>query len=221
MLLRDHRGSWGGLGLLRARGARPFDAADIARAARLGPALTAILRRCATRAPLVSAVSVPPTGVVLVGPDERIRAATPSALAWAEHMRAHVRAPEWITLASVTGLAMRARRLPSSSDAGPLVIGPAAVYGGWISVEAQPLDDDIAIVIQSAPHSQALAAFCDWYGLTPRERTMVTHLCDAFSAKQIARLAGLSLHTVNDHLKTIYRKTGATGRDELTAALNR
>ncbi|MFE6838573.1 LuxR C-terminal-related transcriptional regulator [Streptomyces sp. NPDC057705] len=41
------------------------------------------------------------------------------------------------------------------------------------------------------------------------------------SVKQIARRLDLSAYTVNDHLKAVFRRTGADGRDELGAALTR
>ena len=41
----------------------------------------------------------------------------------------------------------------------------------------------------------------------------------AASEEHIARTLTVSIYTLNDHLKAIYRKTGADGRDELIAAL--
>ncbi|MFI2735189.1 response regulator transcription factor [Streptomyces sp. NPDC018711] len=64
-------------------------------------------------------------------------------------------------------------------------------------------------------------SFCAWYGLTPREREIVGELRDGSPAKRIARRLGVSPYTVNDHLKAVFRKTGAESRDELVAALYR
>ena len=51
-----------------------------------------------------------------------------------------------------------------------------------------------------------------------RERRVLELLCRGAAPKQIARLLGLSAHTVNDHQKAVFRKTSAAGRDELMAA---
>lgn len=102
------------------------------------------------------------------------------------------------------------------------MVGPAASYGRWTAVQAEPLDDgsgDVAVVIQAADGERILPAFCDWYRITPRERQIIIHLRDAMAPKQIARRLDLSVHTVNDHLKAIHRKTGASSREELLAAL--
>ena len=52
LLLRDNRGVWGLLGLVRACDTRPFTDDDLHRATLLGPALVAALRRYVTTGPL-------------------------------------------------------------------------------------------------------------------------------------------------------------------------
>ncbi|MGO4463223.1 response regulator transcription factor [Streptomyces sp. M-16] len=59
------------------------------------------------------------------------------------------------------------------------------------------------------------------YGITPRERATLGELRTGAAVKQIARRLDLSPYMVNDHLKALFRKTGADGRDELIAALTR
>ena len=53
--------------------------------------------------------------------------------------------------------------------------------------------------------------------LPPRPRQVLVHLINGDSAKQIARKLGLSVHTVNDHLKTIHRHFNVASRSELLA----
>ena len=75
----------------------------------------------------------------------------------------------------------------------------------------------MVITIQAAAGRLLLPALSHWYGLTARERQILHHLSTGEAPKHTARLLDLSTHTVNDHLQAIYRKTGAAGRDELTA----
>ena len=53
--------------------------------------------------------------------------------------------------------------------------------------------------------------------LPPRPRQVLVHLIGGDSAKQIARKLDLSVHTVNDHLKTIHRHFNVASRSELLA----
>lgn len=221
--VRDRRGVWGTLSLLRAHGGKAFDADDVSRVEELAPALTAVLREYVTTGPLVPTTPPVPAGVVIVRPDHTIRAATPQAKMWLEQMPHHRRSPRRILVAHLIGLATQARghaRDPRLCP--PTVVAPAASYGRWVTSHAQPLNDgsdDVVITIQAATGQLLLPAFSHWYGLTTRERQILQHLCTGAAPKQIARRLQLSTHTSNDHLRAIYRKTGATGRDELTAAL--
>lgn len=51
--------------------------------------------------------------------------------------------------------------------------------------------------------------------LSPREAEIAQLLCQNLSNKRIARALDLSLHTVKWHLKNVYLKLGASGRDEV------
>jgi len=44
------------------------------------------------------------------------------------------------------------------------------------------------------------------YGITPREREILSMLVDGLSYKMIAERCGLSIHTVNSHIRKIYDK---------------
>ncbi|GAA5082485.1 DNA-binding CsgD family transcriptional regulator [Thermocatellispora tengchongensis] len=225
LLLRDRRGVWGLLGLVRARDARPFTGEDLRRAALLGPALMTALRRYVTAGPLAPTMAALPAGVIVVGADRAIRAVTPQAQAWLDRLRCGDRhgVHAWLADMFVTALAMDAGEHVRGPDgARPIICAPAARYGRWLAVEGQALDEegtgDVAVVIQSAAGGLMLPSFCDWYAITPRERRVLELLCRGAAPKQIARLLDLSAHTVNDHLKAVFRKTGAAGRDELMAA---
>ncbi|GAB3981465.1 LuxR C-terminal-related transcriptional regulator [Actinoallomurus acanthiterrae] len=223
LLLRDGRGVWGQLGLTRAEGARPFDAAEVERLHRLAPTLVGHLRDQVTAGPLTPAVPAPPPGVVIVGADHTIRATTPQADDWLERLARC--APGWTVESFLVALAMLTRgHVREFGDAPPPIIGPGVEAGRWIACHGQPLDHDgtgdVSIVIQAATGTRLLPFFGDWYGLTSREREIVAHLYQAQAPKQIARRLDLSVHTVNDHLKAVYGKTGAGGRDELLAAIS-
>ncbi|UKD57495.1 LuxR C-terminal-related transcriptional regulator [Amycolatopsis sp. FU40] len=221
--IRDRRGAWGTLELLRSHGGRQFDAEDARRAVRLGPALARVLRQYVTAGPLAPRAPMLAPGVIIVGPDHRMRAATPEAYAWREHLRTSRRTPDFTDAAHLAGLSLQTRRRLNDPHARrPVLAAPAASHGRWVGCHAQPLDDDsgdVAVVIEALTGKRLLPSFCDWYSLTPRERQIVHQLCEGAAAKHIARSLGLSVHTVNEHLKAVFRKTAAGGRDELVAAI--
>ncbi len=62
----------------------------------------------------------------------------------------------------------------------------------------------------------------DAYSLTPREKEIIEELIRGSSYKEIAALIGISVHTVNNHIRKIYEKMRVHSRGEAVAkALDR
>ncbi|GGS72653.1 helix-turn-helix transcriptional regulator [Streptomyces tanashiensis] len=245
LLLADARGVWGVLRMLRSAGGRPFGEEDARRAVRLRPALVEALRRYGTSGPLCPEPDVPALrpGVVVVGADHRVKAVSPQARAWHDQWStgSGQAIPPWVSDLFFAGLSLAARAdapkaaAPGSGVRGvgthgaespaPLVCLPPAVCGRWLTCQAEPLDadgtGDVAVVVQGATADLVVPSFCARYGLTARERDVVAELREGAAVKQIARRLGVSPYTVNDHLKAVFRKTGAYGRDDLITALTR
>lgn len=73
---------------------------------------------------------------------------------------------------------------------------------------AQPMSPS-APAAASAP-----AAPLDHERLTPRESEVLTYLSKGFTIKEIASLMGIKWFTVNDHIKSIYKKLNVSSRAE-------
>ncbi len=58
-------------------------------------------------------------------------------------------------------------------------------------------------------------AFAATHGLSPREREVVHLLVQGLTTLAIADTMSISTHTVRDHIKHLYRKTGTRSRSEL------
>jgi DNA-binding CsgD family transcriptional regulator len=65
-----------------------------------------------------------------------------------------------------------------------------------------------------------LDAFCARYRLTPREKEVVDLLLGGLATADMASQLGISAHTIRDHLKRVYRKTGTRSRSELLSMLS-
>ncbi|RKN65882.1 helix-turn-helix transcriptional regulator [Streptomyces klenkii] len=225
LLLRDGQGFWGLLALLRGAGCRNFDRDDADRLAGIAPLLVDLLRTYATGQPWGDGEPLPP-GVVIVGPDHRVRSLTPEARAWMQAIDpVRGRAPEWMPAVSMLEVSLAARRHAVDPGAPrPVSVSPAAFLGRRVSVHAQPLDEygegDVAVVFHEATGTLVLPTFAAWHGLTARERQVLQFLYSGEAPKQIARGLDLSLHTVNTYVRAVFRKSGVSGRDELLAVLD-
>jgi len=68
--------------------------------------------------------------------------------------------------------------------------------------------------VQSVP-GQCVEAFAACNRLSRREEEVLRLLLEGLSTARISERLGISPHTVRDHLKNIYRKTGSRSRNEL------
>jgi DNA-binding CsgD family transcriptional regulator len=239
--------AFGELTLLREKGQAPFSAAENARAEELSVALGTAMRRFVSGKRLRPPKNLPSApGVIVVGQDDRVLSATPEARLWLSRL---VNNPDTASdeelFRFIWNTAYAARhgqqpykefaarmdpqevgidpRQPASITRHKLARGLIPAFGGWIGMHARPLDGDqpgqIAVVLEAPPGQILLPAVAAWYGLTRAERTIAENLRLGLPTKSIARRLACSPHTVNDHLKALFRKTGVTGREELLAAL--
>ena len=66
----------------------------------------------------------------------------------------------------------------------------------------------------SRPVPMGRGAPLDHERLTPRESEVLTYLSKGFTIKEIASLMGIKWFTVNDHIKSIYKKLNVSSRAE-------
>ncbi len=100
--------------------------------------------------------------------------------------------------------------------------------GTAVACELVRIDDDVRALHGVVARLQPLAMVPDaclsliaaTYHLTPREHELLHHLATGLSTADVAREMGISLHTVRDHIKNLYRKTGARSRSELVGLLS-
>ena len=68
--------------------------------------------------------------------------------------------------------------------------------------------------LSSRPMALGRGAPMDHERLTPRESEVLTYLSKGFTIKEIANLMGIKWFTVNDHIKSIYKKLNVSSRAE-------
>jgi DNA-binding CsgD family transcriptional regulator len=94
--------------------------------------------------------------------------------------------------------------------------------GRWLVATGSHLgasDVDVVVQLRAGDVDTVLPAFAVWCGLSDRETDVVRLLVQGLAAKQVGRRLGISVLTVGDHQRSLYRKAGVRGRDELVALL--
>ena len=218
-VLRTSRRAWGCVVFHRSPAAgdfRPADARLIARLSRpMAEGVRASLRADAARRSHEE--SAP--GMIVLGRADELELVTPPARRLLEPLRGQSPASSATVPPAVLALAASARR-QARADLGP---PPATVHvptsAGWLSLHASLPDGAnsalVAIVIQRTSGEEAAPLRLEAYGLTEREREIATLVARGLGTQQLAERLFISPWTVQDHLKSIFDKTGTRSRREL------
>lgn len=160
-------------------------------------------------------------GVVIFDDDGEVESMSPTAERWIADL-VQEPAPAHPSESKVVQLvAARARSLAPDQD--PLGLAARARVqtrsGTWLLLYGTPLTggagNRVAVIVQPAPASEIAPLVALAYGLTDRE-CRVTQLCmRGVSTKQMAQELHVSAYTIQDHLKSIFAKTGVRTRGEL------
>ena len=214
---------WGLLCLHRAQAMAGFDASDGVRLAALAPYVAIALRRALlTEQATVSTASDGP-GVALLDPDGMIRSATPAANRWLEEL-AELDQSQLPRLPTVVASVVEALKGPGAITTPGARARVLVRSGRWLTVHASRLDDDdqsVAVIVEPTTPTALAPLIVAAYGLTPRETEVTQRLLTGLARKTIASELHLSLHTVNDHVKAVFDKTGSSSAGELRARVFR
>jgi two-component system nitrate/nitrite response regulator NarL len=88
----------------------------------------------------------------------------------------------------------------------------------WVG---QTLIADLMDVVRSLPHQSAGAARHQPFGLTPREREVLSLVVEGCANKEIAQRFAVSEETIKHHLTRMFDKVGAANRVELALTATR
>jgi DNA-binding CsgD family transcriptional regulator len=219
--------TWGALILVRDAGRPEFEDRHVD----LLASTSTLFARAVRRGLVTEASSAPanlpdaPGVIELDATGRLIRASSSAELLFAElsgsTLEAGLRSPAIHAVASATRKAIatagqaREASLPSAA-----VKTPA---GTWLVLHGGLLGDlrsgDIAVFVQRAHPTLVAPLLLKAYGLTPREQEVTQLMLRGATTIQAAQRLAISQHTVTDHIKSIFEKTGARTRGELSATL--
>ena len=230
---RDALGCWGWIEVYRDGADRPFEAGDLELLASVGPSLGSALRRGLMVASKHDALAPSPPGVIVLNPDLSLVSSTAGARAWIDALPAAALFAGWAMLpAQVYPVATLSRSrnavTATLSRSRNAVIGAhaleRAVDGRWVMIEAARLegDDDgqIAVTLRGAAPTETFELFCRAYAFTKRERDVAAAVVAGLDTRALTERLFISRHTVQDHLKSIFKKIGIHSRRQLLARFN-
>jgi DNA-binding CsgD family transcriptional regulator len=216
LVFRDRFGCWGFLDLWRAGGL--FTAADARRVAAFAGPVTAVLRQAqaATFAARPSSASRPGPVVLLLSPELTVIGQTPQT-----HEYLHTLIPPEQGYAPVPASAYNVAAQLLAVESGVDDHQPSArvhLAGGlWLTLRAARIGPDIAVSIEESTPAERLDLFTRASALSAREAELLAHLASGAGTREIAGRMFLSEHTVQDHLKSVFAKTGTRNRKALLA----
>jgi len=209
---------WGMVCLHRSAAVAGFAATEAALLGRLAPLLAATLRAALAReAAAAAGAQDDGPGVAVLDLQGQLLTCTPAGRRWLAELAELDRPPSGLPtvvrmvlaglMAGVDPKAARARVFTASGRA--------------LTVHAAHLDDGTAAVVFEPITPVALAPLIiAAHGLTQRESQVAEQLCRGATRKAIATALQISLHTVNDHVKSVFDKTGVNSAGQLRAQLS-
>lgn len=220
---RDAHGLWGGLDLWRTVDEPPFSERDVATLASIAPAITEAIRRCHARTfELPATVPVRPGPMVLLlSPELQVQVQTPAT---DEYLRTLLPpdADRRPIPAGAYNVAAQLIAVEAGVDDHPPTSRVRLRDGIWLTFRAarvEPADgggaQDIAVSIEPCSTDERLSLFSRAHALTPRETELLTVLVGGADTRAAADALFVSQNTVQDHLKSIFDKTGARNRRTL------
>ncbi len=212
--------AWGGLGLYRETGAPMFDRDEIGFVRAIAPSLGEGARRALLLGEATDPEGPEAPGLLVLSSDWEVESATPGVGRWVSDL------PEgdWDAgrlPSAVLAVAGRALRSAEGRDE-PGEVALARVLtrsGTWVVLHGATLVSDgrrrIAVIVEPAHPARIAPLLMSAYGLTEREQDVTRLVLQGESTATIADRLVVSVHTVQQHLKSIFEKTGVHSRRDL------
>ena len=211
--------TWGSVMLLRERGRPDFTRAEARLLADVAPHVAHGIRQTMLAPGPGNGAGELAPGVIVLAADGTPESITPEAERWLAELADD---PSIGPLPS-SGLSVAGRAREPEAEAGPAYARVQAQSGGWFSLHASRLDDApsprLAVTVAPARSAEIAPLIVDAYGLTARERQVLQLITRGLSTNEVAATLWVTPYTVQDHLKSIFEKTGARSRRELIGRL--
>ncbi len=225
LVFRDRFGCWGFLDLWRAGSGARFEEAELDTLSAITGPVTEALRRAQAQT-FASPVPTYDRGgpaVLVLASDLVVRGQTPPTDGYLRQLLPPNDGGAPVP-AGAYNVAAQLLAVEAGVDDHPPVARVHLADGIWLTFRAASIGDGgptergtIAVSIELAGPAERMSLFTRACGLSPRESELLVHLATGSDTRQVARQMAISEHTIQDHLKSIFAKTGAPNRQTLLA----
>jgi DNA-binding CsgD family transcriptional regulator len=216
---------WGFLALHRQGQNGWFNAEEIRFVGELAPHLAEGLRKSLLLETVAASPSGEGPGLILLDDQLRLVSTTAPAKYWLGELGRS--GPDIGELPSPILAAASSLQALEGNSAGADLVPRSRLRtesGRWLVVHASRLageeqDGRIAVILELAQPLEIAPLIAAAYGLSDRERQVLQQVLIGLSTSDICAALFISANTVQDHLKSIFEKTGVRSRRELVAQI--
>jgi DNA-binding CsgD family transcriptional regulator len=213
--LVDNGYCWGSFELYRGADSAPFTDEDLRIASAFSQPLARMIRMSLLRRAAFEPNSLEePPGVLLINQCTEIEAGSATCDRWLDELGNRGQMPPVIR--SLVNQLLGSGKMALSTVA-------TTTSGVWLRLHATRINsadqERVSVVIEPVKTAALPETITRVYGFTPRESEIITWMARGESAKEIAVRLDISVHTVNDHAKSIFQKAGVQSRQQLIAVL--
>jgi len=220
--LRTQAGeAWGLVGLYREPGQPEFDGDELDFVREVSPHLAEGARRGLLVGEAADPEGPDAPGLILLSEDWSVESLTPGVERWLSELPDGDWEAKGKLPPSVLAVAGRALRTAEHEDApGEVALARVLSRGGqWMVLHGASLVADgarrVAVIVEPAHPARISPLLMAAYGLTEREQDVTRLVLRGDSTAQIAESLFISPHTVQQHLKSVFEKTGVSSRRDL------
>ncbi|SFB20874.1 transcriptional regulator, LuxR family [Amycolatopsis marina] len=227
VLLSSGTGTWGALTVFREKDRPNFSSSEV----RLVASLTGLISDGLRRSLLLEEACADrdEAGMLVLDPGDGVDLANQVAEQWVDELGTGARAGTTLPLV-IRAVARKARAVGGREDGQPAEVSTGLARarvrtkaGRWVIVRASLLGEDetapVAVLLEAVRPAEMAPLLADLYGLTRQERRVTECVAQGLPTRQIANRLRMSTYTVQDHLKSIFSKTGTGSRGDLVARL--
>jgi DNA-binding CsgD family transcriptional regulator len=211
---------WGALGLYRTPGQPLFDDDELAFVQAVAPALAEGARRALLVGEAVDPEGPESPGLLVLSEKGEVESATPGVERWL----AALPDGDWdagtlpSAVLAVAGQALRTAEHPD--EPGQVAVSRVLSRSGtWVVLHGAALVSGgahrVAVIVEPAHPARIAPLLMSAYGLTEREQEVTRLVLQGDSTAEIAERLVVSAHTVQQHLKSVFDKTGVRSRRDL------
>jgi DNA-binding CsgD family transcriptional regulator len=214
---------WGALALYREPDRPMFDSGDFAFVQAISPHLAAGARRGLLMGEATDPEGPEAPGLLILGEDWSLESGTPGVERWLRELPGGERSGHLPP--AVLSVAGQAKRSASGADT-PGEIAFARVLsraGRWIVLHGATLLSNgsrrVAVIVEAAHPARIAPLLMAAYQLTEREQEVTRLVLQGHATRDIADSLFISAHTVQEHLKSVFEKTGVRSRRDLVGKI--